>query len=61
MHRTLVRQLTISRHSSERAQADRERSIRRAGALHRHESIEAARAAIAALLDPLKPTGLSPA
>ncbi len=61
MHRTLAHQLTTMRHSDERAQADRERSIRHAGGLHHSESIEAARAAVAAFFTPLRPSGLSPA
>jgi hypothetical protein len=62
MHRTFAHQLATIRHSEDRTHADRQRRIRQAGGSHGvHESIEAARSAVAALFSPFRPSGLSPA
>ena len=62
MHRTLTHRSAISRQLDDRALTDRQRRIRQAGSLHgAHESIEAARSAIAAMFSPFRPSGLSPA
>jgi hypothetical protein len=62
MHRTLTHHIAIGRRPEDRSVADRERRIRLAGSPHgAHESIEAAREAIAAMFSPFRPSGLSPA
>jgi hypothetical protein len=62
MHRTINHQLSTGHRVEDRSVADRQRRIRQAGSLHgAHESIEAARSAIAAFFSPYRPSGLSPA
>jgi hypothetical protein len=62
MHGTQLHRLAVTRQAEDRAVADRQRRIRQAGSLHSaHESIEAARAAIAAWFSPFRTNGLSPA